>query len=158
MPRFFLRRQDNRRKKTLSFFYRVCSSHRPRPQRGNRQIEIVRPFRQRKRRQKPWVLSVEVVCSSRCHLFHHFLQNTTTKLFLCSFMERPSSSPRSGRRHLLSPRYTTQFSTLNPRTLKNSRSLFVTSVNPAALACAAIHKSLFPIICPLRSSSARIVP
>src|SRR6266436_7934337 len=54
--------------------------------------------------------------------------------------------------------HTAQFSTFNPRTRRNSRSLLVTSVNPAALACAAIHKSLFPIICPLRSSSARIVP
>ena len=40
----------------------------------------------------------------------------------------------------------------------NSLSLLVTRISRAATACAAIHKSLFPIISPFDSSSARILP
>jgi hypothetical protein len=81
LPRLFLRRQHNRRKKTLPSLHRIGPAHRPRPQRGHRQIQIMRPLRQRKRWQKPRILPVEVICSSRCHQFHRFLPNTTTKPF-----------------------------------------------------------------------------
>src|SRR6266436_623571 len=84
LPRFLLRWQHNRRKEPFPRFHRVSSAHRPRPQRGHRQIQVMRPFCQRKRRQKPGVLTVEVVRSSRRHLSHRFLPNTTTKPFLCS--------------------------------------------------------------------------
>jgi hypothetical protein len=47
---------------------------------------------------------------------------------------------------------------LSPRTRRHSLSLFVTNVNPATTACAAIQRSLFPIISRLASSSARIDP
>jgi len=53
-------------------------------------------------------------------------------------------------------RYTAQFWIFSPRTRRNSLSLFVTNVNPATTACAAIQRSLFPIISPLASNSARI--
>jgi hypothetical protein len=39
-----------------------------------------------------------------------------------------------------------QFSIRNPRILLNSFSLFVTKTNSPAFACAAIHKSLFPMV------------
>ena len=51
-----------------------------------------------------------------------------------------------------------QFSTCNPGTRRNSRSLLVTSVKPAVSAWAAIQRSLLPIVSPLRSSVARIEP
>jgi len=54
-------------------------------------------------------------------------------------------------------RRATQFCTFNPAMRRNSRSLLVTIVRPAALACAAIHKSLLPIGCPWDSSDARII-
>jgi hypothetical protein len=38
-----------------------------------------------------------------------------------------------------------QFYTFNPAMRRNALSLLVTTVRPAALACAAIHKSLLPI-------------
>src|SRR5450830_1642792 len=52
----------------------------------------------------------------------------------------------------------TQFWTSSPDTRWNSRSLFVTRISLAALACAAIHRSLFPMTRPLASSSARRAP
>lgn len=55
-------------------------------------------------------------------------------------------------------RETAQFWTFSPRTRRNSLLLFVTSVTPATTACAAIQRSLFPIISPLDSSAARIDP
>jgi len=51
-----------------------------------------------------------------------------------------------------------QFCSFKPRTRRNSFSLFVTSVNFDAMACAAIQRSLFPMISPFVSSSARMVP
>jgi hypothetical protein len=54
--------------------------------------------------------------------------------------------------------YSVQFCTFSLRKRRNSFSLFVTRIKPAASACAAIHRSLFPIISPFNSSSARIVP
>src|SRR5207248_6660428 len=45
--------------------------------------------------------------------------------------------------------------TFTPWTQRNSCSLLVTRVSPAALACAEIHRSLLPIIWPRRSRSAR---
>ncbi len=42
-----------------------------------------------------------------------------------------------------------QFRTFNPAMRRNPRSLLVTTVRPAALACAAIHKTLLPIDCPV---------
>lgn len=39
-----------------------------------------------------------------------------------------------------------QFSTFSPATRLNSRSLLVTSIHPSALAWAAIHRSLLPIV------------
>jgi len=48
-----------------------------------------------------------------------------------------------------------QFCTFSPRTRRNSLSLLVTSVNPIASACAAIHRSLLPIISPFDSNSRR---
>jgi hypothetical protein len=55
-------------------------------------------------------------------------------------------------------RQATQFCTFKPRMRRNSRSLLVTMVRSAALACAAIHKSLLPIGRPWDSSDARMVP
>ena len=55
-------------------------------------------------------------------------------------------------------RQATQFCTFKPDMRRNSRSLLVTIVRSAALACAAIHKSLLPIGCPWDSSDARIIP
>ena len=55
-------------------------------------------------------------------------------------------------------RQATQFCTFKPDMRRNSRSLLVTIVRAAALACAAIHKSLLPIGCPWDSSDARIIP
>ena len=43
----------------------------------------------------------------------------------------------------------TQFSTCNPGTRTNSRSLFVTIIQPSARACAANQRSLFPMIFPI---------
>lgn len=54
--------------------------------------------------------------------------------------------------------YHTQFSTLNPATRSNSRTLFVTKIKPCTFALAAIIISLLPITLPLFSNSARIVP
>lgn len=54
--------------------------------------------------------------------------------------------------------YTAQFCTFRPGTRRNSRSLFVTSVRFDAKACAAIQRSLFPIISPFASRVARIEP
>jgi len=51
-----------------------------------------------------------------------------------------------------------QFWISSPDTRWNSRSLFVTRISLAALACAAIHRSLFPMTRPLASSSARRAP
>jgi len=49
-----------------------------------------------------------------------------------------------------------QFSSLRPGTLSNAAVLFVTSVSPEARACAAMNKSLAPIITLRRFRSARI--
>jgi hypothetical protein len=51
-----------------------------------------------------------------------------------------------------------QFSTCNPGTRRNSRSLLVTSVRPAARAWAAIQRSWLPMTSPRRSSAARTWP
>ncbi len=51
-----------------------------------------------------------------------------------------------------------QFSTSNALTRRNSCSLFVTTVHPFARACAAIHRSLLPMMRPCFSNSARIWP
>lgn len=51
-----------------------------------------------------------------------------------------------------------QFCSLRPGTRLNSRSLLVTRVSPADFACAAIQRSLPPIILPRASSAARISP
>jgi hypothetical protein len=51
-----------------------------------------------------------------------------------------------------------QFSTLNPLTRPNSRSLSVTMVSPSATACAAINRSFPPIGVPARSNCVRIRP
>jgi hypothetical protein len=59
-------------------------------------------------------------------------------------LNRQSSSPALPGR--CSRLYTAQFSAFNPRARRNSRSLFVTSVNSAPLACTAIHKSLFQLV------------
>ncbi len=55
-------------------------------------------------------------------------------------------------------RQATQFCTFRPGMRRNSRSLLVTIVRSAALACAAIHKSLLPTGCPWASSAARNIP
>ena len=55
-------------------------------------------------------------------------------------------------------RQANQFCTFRPGMRRNSRSLLVTIVRPAALACAAIHKSLLPTGCPWASSAARNIP
>src|SRR5947209_18186850 len=51
-----------------------------------------------------------------------------------------------------------QFSTFNPTMRLNSRSLPVTKVSPRSRACAAIQRSLLPIICPLVARSQRSKP
>ena len=54
--------------------------------------------------------------------------------------------------------YRAQFWISNPLMRRNSRSLLVTRVRPAARACAAIHKSLLPIMPPSLANPARIDP
>ena len=51
-----------------------------------------------------------------------------------------------------------QFSTFRPVTRLNARSLLVTGTRLAALACAAIQRSLLPMTSPVFSSAARISP
>ncbi len=51
-----------------------------------------------------------------------------------------------------------RFCSFRHGTRRNSRSLFVTSINRAATACAAIQRSLFEIVSPFASSWARILP
>ncbi|SRR5260370_25041687 len=53
----------------------------------------------------------------------------------CVGLRRETSAPSRAfcvMKSLFSPPHTAQFSTFNPRTRRNSRSFFVTSVNPAA--------------------------